>query len=369
MKLFLAALFSILGLLPTLSAQAQGDLVWSERVFTLPPPPGDFRTDEVDSVRWDYPPATEDEVRELQALRRDAWPMIEEDLGVDVDDAITVRIARSPEEMRALAPRGLGVPSYATGVAYPHLGVIILSLDAPGNWEPPDLAEVFVHELSHVALRRAVGGADMPRWFVEGMAIFHADERSLDRFQVLARAHLADEQIPLHMLDGRFPERVHEVSLAYAEAADVVTFLRREERGRSKMHRLIFELGEGRSFDDALMEAYSLSPQQLEREWTAELESRMSSIPMLVGGSTFWVLAAFLLILAWRRRRRDAKAKLEAMAAEESDRDEAIARLERLVEQQLADDGPRILVSGDPPQGREPGVPTIEVDGSNHTLH
>lgn len=370
MRLLRALMASVLlGLLPA-TAAAQGDLVWTDRIFPLPDPPDGFRSETRDSVQWDYPPQAASLVDDLRSIRREAWSRIEEDLGVDVDDALTVRIARSPEEMRALAPRGLGVPSYAVGVAYPHLGVVILGLDAPNSWQPPDVEEVFVHELSHVALRRAVGGAAMPRWFVEGMAIHHADERSLERFKVLWNAHLRDALIPLPLLDDHFPDRVHEVSLAYAEAADVVTFLRRAERGRTKMHRLIAELSDGETFEEAMLEAYALSPQQLEREWTAELEGKLSNVPMLVGGGTFWVLAAFLLVLAWRRRRRQHRERLAELASLERERDEAFDRLERVIDERLAeDDGPRFLVSGDPPQGREPGVPTVEIDGRNHTLH
>ncbi len=360
---------ALLGLFPV-TATAQGDLVWTEQAFPLPDAPAGFRSETRDSVRWDYPPQAAGLVEDLRSIRAEAWSRIEEDLGVDIDDAITVRIARNPAEMRALAPRGLGVPPYAVGVAYPHLGVVILGLEAPTSWQPPNVEEVFVHELSHVALRRAVGGADMPRWFVEGMAVHHADERSLERFEVLWRAYLRDGLIDLPLLDDHFPERIHEVSLAYAEAADVVTFLRRTERGRTKMHRLIAELAKGEPFEEAMLEAYALSPQQLEREWTAGLEGKLSNVPMLVGGGTFWVLAALLLVLAWRRRRREHRERLAELATLEQERDEAFDRLERIIDEKLAEDeGPRFLVSGDPPQGRDPGVPTVEFDGRNHTLH
>lgn len=361
-------------------ALAQGDLVWSQRVFEVPDPPADFeRAQGGDSengvVVWEYPSVARDEVARFRRDLPAAWAALEADLGVDVDDALRVRVARNPEEMEALAPRGLGVPEYAVGVAYPHLGVIILCLDAPNSWEPPNLDEVFVHELSHVALRRAVGGADMPRWFVEGMAIHHADERSLERFQTLWYAHLQDELLPLHMIDGRFPPHVHEVSLAYAESADIVTFLRREEHGADKMRRLVRELSEGTPFDEAMLEAYSMSPQTLEREWLRGLEERMSSVPMVLGGSSFWVLAALLLVVAWRRRRKQAREKLAKMAADEAVQEEALARLEQLVDAQLQASEQRekgsvsILVTDDPPQGREAGVPTVQVDGQNHTLH
>ena len=379
MRLFRLILALLAALAGPATVLAQGDLVWSQRVFELPDPPNDFERAEGGTreqpIVWEYPDVARDEVARFRRALPAAWDALESDLGVDVDDSLRVRVARTPEEMEALAPRGLGVPEYAVGVAYPHLGVIILCLDAPGSWEPPNLDEVFVHELSHVALRRAVADADLPRWFVEGMAIHHANERSLERFQTLWYAHLQGELLPLHMIDGRFPPRVHEVSLAYAESADVVTFLRREEHGASKMQRLIHELGEGHSFDEALLEAYAMSTATLEREWLRGLEERMSSVPMVLGGGTFWVLAAILLVVAWRRRRKQARAKLAAMARDEAVQEEALARLEQLVDAQLQasekeeSPGSSILVTDDPPQGREAGVPTVQVDGQHHTLH
>ena len=57
------------------------------------------------------------------------------------------------------------------------------------------------------------------------------------------------------------------------------------------------------------------------------------------------------------------------MGVEEAEHDEAMARIEALLEERLAEHGPTFVTSGDPPQGREPGIPTIEHDGHDHTLH
>src|SRR5690606_2718517 len=116
-------------------------------------------------VVWEYHERTEAIARELIEVHREAWPRIAEELGGVVDGSLVVRIARSPEEMAALAPIGQPPPPYASGVAYPRRGLVLLTLTAPETWQRPDVDRVLVHELSHVALHRAVNGHPIPRWF------------------------------------------------------------------------------------------------------------------------------------------------------------------------------------------------------------
>lgn len=367
-------LFAFFTLLP-LRATAQHDWVVG-RSLSLPEAPEGYAEATLGAVRWTYPVGDEATRDALQARIEDAWSELEHDLGQDIDDALTLRLARNPEQMRTLAPRGAPPPAYASGVAYPRLGAILLTKTAPETWTPPELEEVLVHELSHVALRRAAAaGADgLPRWFVEGVAIHHARERSLERFRVLWSAHVQETLLPLDDLDDRFPARADDVSVAYAQAADVVAFLRREDPDGVRFRELVRHLSRGRAFDDALLDAYALTPTQLEREWSAAISERMGALPMVVGGATFPIVGVGLLLVAWRKRRRQANRKLDAMAREERAHDEAVDRLSAIAEARRreaaeAQELLRVLVSGDPPQGREADVPTIEHEGRQHTLH
>lgn len=379
-RLLLLALLAIATFVSPPRVRAQHDwIVGGGMRGELPPAPEGYSETTLGDVRWTYPEGDEATRDALHAVIEEAWPRLEHDLGQDVDDAIVVRLARNPEQMRRLAPRGAPPPTYASGVAYPALGVILLTKTAPETWTPPELAQVLVHELSHVSLRRAVGegSSELPRWFVEGVAIHHAEERSLDRFQVLWNAHVQEALLSLDELDGRFPARVHEVSLAYAQSADVVSFLRREDPDGIRFRELVRHLRDGRTFDDALLDAYALTPTQLDREWNAAITERMGTLPMVIGGATFPAVGVVLLLFAWRKRRRQAKQRLGAMAAEEKAHDDAIDRLAALAEARRAEqreraeeeDVLRILVSGDPPQGREADVPTVEHEGRQHTLH
>ena len=236
---------------------------------------------------------------------------------VIVDEDLVIRVARNPREMRALAPVDMPPPDYATGVAYSRWGVILLTMSAPQTWEPPDLEVVLVHELSHVALYRAVAGNDVPRWFNEGVAIHQSEARMLPRMESLLRAAAQRSMLRLSELDKHFPSRPHEVNVAYAQSADVVSFLRRSNNDERRFHRMIYALRNGETFDTALASAYGWTRIGLERQWRESLRTRYRILPALLAGSTVWVIAAILVVFAYRRRRQYHHMKLQQMGYRE----------------------------------------------------
>ena len=307
-------------------------------------------------------------VRErVEAAARDAQEFrgrLASDLGQAVLEHVLVRVARDPEQMAALAPEGAPPPGYAAGVAYPSLHLVLLSLLAPDTWEAPDLAEVLRHELTHVALDEAVGDHHVPRWFNEGFAINESGELYLKRFRVLWDATVGHRLLPLADLDRGFPPEGSQVSVAYAESADVVRFLMRDD-DRARFGSLVQRVRAGTSFDRALDDAYGTDLRKLEYEWREDASRRFGLVPMLTGGGVVWTLIAGLAAVAWLKRRRRAKAKLAAWAREEAEVDAAMAAArERVFAAQAgATDDDDI-----PPHVR-PGVPIVEHDGRWYTLH
>jgi len=324
---------------------------------SLPSPPDGYQTERIGSVSWTYPTSERGRVEELIATFDEHWSKVADDFGVVVDDELVIRVARNPREMRALAPVDYPPPDYATGVAYSRWGVILLTMSAPQTWEPPDLQVVLVHELSHVALYRAVRGNPVPRWFNEGVAIHQSEVRLLPRMESLLRAAAQRSMHRLSDLDRHFPSRPHEVNVAYAQSADVVGFLRRSNNDERRFHRLIQSLRDGETFDTALATGYGWTRMGLEREWRDSLRTRYRILPALFAGSTVWVAAAILVIFAYRRRRRYHHMKLEQMAHREE--------LEALAATSQPPSAP-------PPQPdvvTDKGVPIVEHDGESHTLH
>jgi len=177
------------------------------------------------------------------------------DLGRDYPGRSQVRVASGEAEFQALQPRGAHVPSWAAGVAFPALDLVIINVQGgPRAAEP---AQILAHEVSHLALGRLAPGR-FPRWFLEGMATYHAKELDLSRVAVLAAAVTSGHVIDLDDLTRGWPEDPADVPTAYAESIAFVDWLFRTQ-GRPAVHRLVRHVASGEAFDDALATATGTS--------------------------------------------------------------------------------------------------------------
>lgn len=349
-----------------------------DAVLALPDAPEGYVAERRGDVRWEFPDQASEVAHELQEVYEEHWPRVTRELGGDTDGPLIIRIGRNPEEMRALAPRGAPPPAYASGVAYPARGLILLTLAAPETWQRPDVDSVLVHELSHVALHRAVDGNPIPRWFSEGVAIHQAREKSLERTRALWGGTVGGRLLPFERLERGFPSTPHGVNLAYAQSADFVRWLLARDSGEQKFRQVVRRLRDGQSFQTALERTYSVTMTELEEQWHASLSERFQALPLLVGSGTLWVLAAFLIVLAYARRKRKDRAKMEEWDEEERAADAAAHTvLASRTSSTTAGPSPTVpdaehevlYVMPPEPRGRESGIPTVEHDGRSHTLH
>lgn len=364
------------GLAPlTASAEAPdmpADVVSAERGHAqLPELPDGFIRERTGDVTWEMHPSATSLVHDLQGSFPELWTRITADFDRQVSEELTVRIARGPRDMIRLAPHGAPPPAYAVGVAYPARGLIILSVVAPGTWLPPDLESVFAHELSHIALFRAVEGNRLPLWFMEGMAVYQAREQNIERIRTLWEASVAGGILPLSQLSRHFPAATHEVNLAYAQSADLVNHLLREPEDRAQLGELLTRIRKGKSFENALLGAYRIDLPALEREWRQSMRERFQLWPLLLSGTAIWAAIGVLAIVAFFRRRKQHRERLAGWAKEEAAYDRAIQSLEIShtipVHEPMVTPGPDAEVSTIAAQ--EPGIPTVEHEGQRYTLH
>jgi hypothetical protein len=323
----------------------------------LPPLPSDFETLDGGWIQVASPTSMHERIVPLVLEATEFRTRLSADLGQPVLDRIFVRIVRNPEQMAELAPRGAPPFSYATAMAYPSVRLIMVSLRAPDTFEAPDLSESLRHELSHLALTDAIGGRPVPRWFNEGLAIRQSGEIPYGRLYTLWNASLSKTLIPLHDLDASFPSDKLRVSVAYAESADFVTFLMRDA-DRARFGSLIQRLRAGTTFDRALEDAYGTDGRKLEFQWREEVGRRFGIVPILTGGGLLWGLIIALSAVAWHKRRKRAKAKLEQWAREEAALDAAVHAAAR----------PAPTPEDDVPS-RVPSTPVVEHEGRWYTLH
>lgn len=335
----------------------------------IPPPPASFNTHDAGWIRFSYQPAVRERVQPLITEADAVREQLRGRLGQDVLDRVTVYVARTPGEMATLAPEGAPFPKYAAGVAYSDLGFVLLTLQPVHPNSRHDLAEVFRHELAHVALNDAVDGRHVPRWFNEGFAVFASGESSFPRLQTLWTATVANDLLPLSRLERSFPEDAVTASVAYAQAADVLRFLLRKQ-DQQRFHSMIERVKSGQNFELSMKDAYGLDLAGLEYEWREDVARRYTFWPVLFSGSLIWVFAVGLFGFAWRRRKRRDRETLARWAREE-EREEAMRRrLERAQDERLhivLSRAPRQEALAVPPP--EVGVPMVEHDGSWHTLH
>jgi hypothetical protein len=349
---------------PTALAPRDVAVVVQAAAAVLAPPPGDFQRIDDGWLILEFPSSVRARVEPLARAAEDFRAQLAADLGQSVLEHVIVRVARDPDQMAQLAPENAPPFPYAVGMAYPSLHVILLSLLAPGSWETPDLAETLRHELTHVALDEAVAGHHIPRWFDEGLAIHESGEFWGKRFRVLWEATISHRLLSLAALDRGFPADGSEVSIAYAESADVVRFLMRDD-DRARFGSLVERVRAGAPFERALEDAYDTDLRKLEYEWREEASRRFGLAPMLTGGGALWTLMAGLSVVAWAKRRSRAKTKLAAWAQEEAEMDAAMkAAREHVAAAQATTDGD---VDGLP--HIPPAVPFVEHEGRWYTLH
>jgi hypothetical protein len=357
----------------TSSSRAAASAFAAPRPAALPPGYSMVRQAQ---ALWIYPSSAEPEVDALRQGQHDAWTRITRELGVALPEDLDIRIALNTTDMQRLAPDGRRLPGYASGVAFPDQGVVMLSFSAPGSWLRPDMEQLLVHELSHVALHRALAGHEVPRWFSEGVAIHQAREHSLARARVLWEGSVRGDLIPLRDLSSRFPAGEAQVDLAYAQAADLVGHMLDGDNGSARFTALITAVRNGQTFEQAFAGTYGMSLDRLERQWRGQLATRFGRLPSILSGLTaLWGLGALLLIAGYIRVRRKHQRTLKRWAI-----DEAPLLTAELVHPQPAQPPPappaavrstadEVLDSWSEQQHRDSGVPTVVHEGRSHTLH
>jgi hypothetical protein len=334
--------------MPLVDAAARAD---------LPRVPASYRTRELGWLTLSYPPAAEERVAPLVRDADAIKAQLAAALGQHVLGRVEVRVAPTASDMARLAPASNPPPTYASGVAYRGLGLVLLTMLQPRGAEAVDLEEVFRHELAHVALDDALLGQHIPVWFNEGLAISLSGENRFDREKTLWHATLSGTLLPLSELDRSFPSDHAEVGVAYAESADFLRFLMRRA-DESRFVSMISRVREGQPFERALADAYGSDVRKLEFQWRSEAERRYSVIPILTGGSLVWVAVIGGLGAAYVKKRRRAKKILDRWEHEEAVEDALRARRAAAAEDDLIE----VSVAALRPV-------RVEADGRWHTLH
>jgi len=358
------------------------DAVEPGTVTEIPAPPEGFNTYDGGWMRIAFPPSKR---HRIQPLIHDAdafRDQLRELFGYPVLNHVSVHVGRTPGEMATLAPPDSPFPKYAEGVAYPGLGLILLTIDPKYPNSEHDLGEVFRHELAHLALHEALEGRHVPQWLNEGFAIHLSGESSLLRMQTLFTATLSETVIPLLQLDPRFPDDIVETPIAYAQSADVVRYLLRT-RYNQRFIAMLRRVRSGQPFASAMADAYGfevygVGENSLEDEWRRDLAKRYSFWPVLFSGSMVWIGALGLFVVGYFRKRKQQRVTLDRWAVEEASENRQqlgvatqapTSRMHIVLAPKEGSVAAEAVVPEFKKPTRDVDVPKVEHEGSWHTLH
>ena len=256
----------------------------------------------------------------LLDFAEEAWDRMTEDLGLERSDPIEVIIASSEADLIEATPPRRNVPGWAVGVAFPDENLVVIKSPKLVIGGQPYFERVFIHELAHVALGKAMGSRRIPRWLHEGFAIREAGEWSISRGTLLTRAVLTRSLIPLRDLTSGFPREEMKARLAYAESADFVGYIF-DTYGREGFQGVIGAMAGGREFDRAVSQVLGISMDELETDWRRHLSRRYTWVPVITSSLTLWAVASLILVAGYLRKRRTSSAKLELWEREEYEED------------------------------------------------
>lgn len=358
-------------------------------LLPVPSLPPDFEAADKGWIRFAYPASERDRVQPIIDVASDARGALSSELGVDVLDHVDVRVARTPTELRAIAPRVIAPAHRTTAVAYVRARMIVLSIEAAQPSDMPDLTDMFRHELAHLALFDAVRGQPLPTWFQEGYASHASGQSAILRTATLWRAVLADRLQPVADLDRASPAQPVADSATSAQAAEFVEFLVRRGEPRA-FTTLIDRVAVGEPFDLATKAAYASNARGLEFEWREQLRKRYRHTLLLLGIASLSLLALAAMAWSWRRHRlRSQRAERRcapAQAVSDSMSDDTLPEVRRIkLIPRPPSPPPFDTAPGTPARQGQPDalespvpdspvvarseIPKVEHDGLWHTLH
>jgi hypothetical protein len=212
------------------------------------------------------------------------------------------------------SPVARETPAWVAGFANGAAGVIVLFPERTPSYPYDSMEALLHHEVAHVLVTRAAHGAEIPRWFHEGLAIALERPWGLRDRSELALAVIGGRR-SLATIERDFRGGESSAARAYGVAGAFVRDLL-GRYGAGFPARLLSSLASGTSFDDAFAAAAATSLAEAERRfWQDSWWYRV--VPFLTSSIVLWLGIMTLAIAAWRRRAARRRARREQWDEEE----------------------------------------------------
>jgi tetratricopeptide (TPR) repeat protein len=125
-----------------------------------------------------------------------------------------------------------------------------------------------VHEYTHAVVHELSGGR-VPHWFNEGLAEYQETKfaKTNKPASSLEQALNADELLPWNQIESLFGGRsTDQVRLGYDQSHSVVAYLA-QRYGFWHIPRLLTQMAQGASFEEALEQEFKSPAERLEKDW------------------------------------------------------------------------------------------------------
>ncbi|MAD60955.1 MAG: hypothetical protein CMH49_05510 [Myxococcales bacterium] len=195
-------------------------------------------------------------------------------------------------------------PSWSAGLAYPRSQEIYLP-EVPHN----QLLPLLKHELVHIALGQH---KRIPLWINEGIAVAIGEGLSWERLWTLHEATVQHSLLKFENLRNRFPHSGTQASIAYAQSAHFIAYLR-ETQSELNFKAWLSALLAGEHLEKASKHHLSHEFWFLERTWRKSLEKGwFAQIALLFKMETVWALSILFFVFAGLKKLRKRKQRLSS---------------------------------------------------------
>jgi hypothetical protein len=208
-----------------------------------------------------------------------------------------------PEMVTGLRLHGLRVQDWVAAYAIPRSQTALVAA-SPGPEMLPNLERDVPHEVAHlvVASTAPAGGASVPAWFNEGLALYLVGDTDPALAQVLDDTARDGAFLPLGALcgPGYFGMGPREAALAYAQSESLVRYVH-TRYGPQGIRALLAAFNGGASCEEAVPQALGLSLADLETQWHNQVLSQAAGSPSsdasIVPWLVVWALSMVLALL------------------------------------------------------------------------
>ena len=201
------------------------------------------------------------------------------------------------------------IQDWAVGCAFPLSRRIVIQNAKHIALAKLQFVQVLRHEIAHVLFGQCTRKAvkEIPLWFVEGVAIYFADEWVPSRHGTLLKHIFSKSILPLQELERSFPRSQTGADLAYAESQDALRWLV-EIKGREALFDIIAKLHAGSNFNTAFEDVVGWDLATYDVHWRASLTERYRWASLFSNSYILWGgiggLALLGYLVCWHRRRR-----------------------------------------------------------------